>query len=45
MWRWHVLVKAPLHTPLGDLTAGALGALTSPPDVSVAIDVDPVDLL
>jgi len=45
MWRWHVLLKAPLGTPLGELGNRALAAVARPNGVSAAIDVDPVDLL
>jgi len=45
VWRWHVLVKAPagarISTPLG----AALKSLPKMPTVSVAVDVDPADLL
>jgi len=45
VWRWHLLVKAPLRANLAQ-TLSAVGATVSKTKgVSLAIDVDPLDLL
>jgi primosomal protein N' (replication factor Y) len=43
--RWHVLVKAPVDAPLSDVMAAALQQAAVGRAVSVAPDVDPLDLL
>ena len=44
-YRRHILVKAPPGAPLGAALRDALAAVTPAKGVSVAPDVDPVDLL
>ena len=44
-FRWHVLVKAAPQSELGALLGDALKRLQMPAQVSLAIDVDPYDLL
>ena len=44
-FRWHVLVKAAPEAALGPVLSGALGSLQLPRGVSLAIDVDPTDLM
>jgi len=45
VWRWHLLVKAPLGEPLAE-TLSAIGqAVPKVRGVSHAIDIDPIDLL
>ena len=44
-YRWHVLVKAPEGHPLSELVRAALAAVPSASDVSVAPDIDPLDLM
>ena len=43
--RWHVLVKAPSGAPLPALVRAATSALRVPQGVTVAPDVDPMDLM
>lgn len=45
MWRWHVLVKAPLGADLSTPIRAAIKALARTEGVSVVADVDPADLL
>ena len=45
VWRWHVLVKAPSHSQISAPLGVALKSLPKMPSVSVAVDVDPADLL
>ena len=44
-FRWHVLVKAAPQSELGAILGDALKRLQMPAHVSLAIDVDPYDLL
>ncbi len=44
-YRWHVLFKAPVGEDLPRLLACAIGSATVSRDVSVAPDVDPLDLM
>lgn len=44
-FRWHVLVKAAPQSELGAILGDALKRLQMPAQVSLAIDVDPYDLL
>lgn len=44
-YRWHVMVKAAPDAPLGPLLTAALVGLQPPRGVSLAIDVDPTDLM
>ena len=44
-YRWHVLVKAASGAPLGPLLSRATAGLQLPRGVSLAIDVDPTDLM
>jgi primosomal protein N' (replication factor Y) len=44
-WRWHILVKAPEDSDLPAHLRRALAGLKTSADVSVAVDIDPVDLL
>ena len=44
-FRWHVLVKAAPQSELGTILGDALKRLQMPAQVSLAIDVDPYDLL
>jgi primosomal protein N' (replication factor Y) len=43
--RWHILIKAPPQTDLPALLAPLLKAHKSPPGITTAIDIDPLDLL
>jgi len=45
VWRWHVLIKAPEGTEMSTAIAGALAAVKRTAEVSVAADMDPLDLL
>ena len=45
VWRWHVLVKAPADAALAGPVTAALAELPRAPEVVVAVDVDPIDLL
>lgn len=45
VWRWHLLVKAPTDADLAPVLLGALKAVPKTAGVSVACDVDPLDLL
>ena len=45
VWRWHVLVKAPLKADLASPLRAAMKSLPRQEGVSVVVDVDPVDLL
>jgi primosomal protein N' (replication factor Y) (superfamily II helicase) len=45
VWRWHVLLKGAEDSDPCDLLAAALGRLRKRTGVSVAADVDPLDLL
>ena len=45
VWRWHVLVKAPRGAPLGSLIGQGIADVARPRGVSLAVDVDAVDLL
>lgn len=44
-WRWHALVKAPRDADMSGPLSAVLGAVPRPKGVSVAIDVDPYDLM
>ncbi len=44
-YRWHVLVKADRSVELGPFVSEALGAVKVPHGVSVAVDVDPHDMM
>ena len=44
-YRWHVVVKVPVGDPLPELLREALGTIQPVPDVSVAPDIDPLDLM
>lgn len=44
-YRWHVLLRAPAGADVSSHLREVLRAVSMPPDVSVAPDVDPVDLL
>jgi primosomal protein N' (replication factor Y) len=45
VWRWHVLLKAPLGSPLAPVLAAVEHGLPGSRTVSHALDIDPVDLL
>lgn len=45
VWRWHVLVKAPVDADISAPIGLALGSLSRIEGVSVAADIDPADLL
>jgi primosomal protein N' (replication factor Y) (superfamily II helicase) len=45
VWRWHVLVKAPVDAALSEVLGAALAAVGTRRDVAVVPDIDPVDLL
>jgi primosomal protein N' (replication factor Y) len=45
VYRWHVLVKAPLESDLSSTIAAAIQGLHPPAEVAHAIDIDPVDLM
>lgn len=45
VWRWHVLVKAPVGSDISGPLGKALKSLPRLGDVAVAVDVDPTDLL
>jgi primosomal protein N' (replication factor Y) len=45
VWRWHVLVKAPLKADLASPLRAAMKSLPRQEGVAVVADVDPVDLL
>lgn len=45
VWRWHILVKAPEGAPLSGFLGDALASVKSVDAISVAADVDPIDLL
>jgi primosomal protein N' (replication factor Y) len=45
VWRWHILVKAPRGADISAPLARALKSLPKLGTVSVAVDVDPADLL
>jgi len=45
VWRWHVLIKAPEGTDVPGLIGPILRDIKSPQGVSVAADIDPLDLL
>jgi primosomal protein N' (replication factor Y) len=45
VWRWHALVKAPNDADLAAPLALVLKAFKPHSDVSIACDVDPLDLL
>ena len=44
-YRWHVLVKAPAGTDVGGMVGQAVAGVAVRPGVSVAVDVDPVDMM
>jgi len=44
-YRWHVLVKAPVATTLAESVRAAVSAARKAEGASVAVDIDPVDLL
>lgn len=44
-WRFHVLVKAPLDYPISAAVAAAVGRVPSRTGISLAVDVDPYDLM
>jgi RNA polymerase primary sigma factor len=45
VWRWHLLLKAPPGADIAPALGAALKSLPRSSDVSVACDVDPLDLL
>jgi len=45
VWRWHVLVKAPEDSEISHLVGETLKTISTPRDVTIGVDVDPVDLL
>ncbi len=45
VWRWHLLLKAPVAADISTPIADALSASKLPKEVSVAADIDPIDLL
>ncbi len=45
VWRWHVLIKAPVGADVAGFVAPALARARRTKEVSLAADVDPVDLL
>lgn len=45
VYRWHVLVKAPLDADLPGVLAEAMATLKRNPEVSRAVDIDALDLL
>ena len=44
-YRWHLLLKAPRGAQLSTVVSAALQKAVSPRDVTVAPDIDPIDLL
>ncbi len=44
-WRWHALVKAPAGADVAGPLGEAVASTPAPSGVSVAVDVDPMDLL
>lgn len=44
-WRWHALLKAPVGADLPSVLRDGIAGARIPDDVSVAPDVDPVDML
>lgn len=44
VWRWHVLLKGPAEADLPGAVRDALSRVRAPRGVSVAVDVDPMDL-
>lgn len=44
-YRFHVLVKAPLDAPVSAAVAAAVNRVPARPGVSLAVDVDPYDLM
>ncbi|MHB1340278.1 MAG: replication restart helicase PriA [Coriobacteriia bacterium] len=44
-YRRHVMLRAPVGAPLGELLGRILGSFKSPDGVSIAPDIDPIDLL
>ncbi len=44
VWRWHVLVKAPVDSDISGPIAVAMKAAARPEGVAAAADIDPVDL-
>jgi primosomal protein N' (replication factor Y) (superfamily II helicase) len=44
-WRWHLLVKAPQKAALPQMLRAALDGYRPPEGVSLAVDVDPSDVL
>jgi primosomal protein N' (replication factor Y) len=44
-WRWHILVQTPQGTEISASLASALKSVRTPRTVSVAADIDPIDLL
>ncbi len=45
VYRWHVLVKAPVDSELSSAVASALEGLRASAEVAHAVDIDPVDLM
>lgn len=45
VWRWHVLLKAPRDADVAPVVSDAVRHTPPRPEVAVAVDVDPVDLL
>jgi primosomal protein N' (replication factor Y) (superfamily II helicase) len=45
VWRWHILVKAPSGAPLPEVLGAAMKGLKRRAGVSIACDIDPLDLL
>ena len=44
-YRWHIVVKAPAHADIAALLGPSFRARKAEADVSVAVDIDPEDLL
>jgi primosomal protein N' (replication factor Y) len=43
--RWHILIKAPRDADLPAMLAPAIRERKPNPEVNIAIDIDPLDLL
>lgn len=44
-WRWHLLVKAPREADVPEFIRGALAGVAPAEGLTMAVDVDPVDVL
>jgi len=44
-YRFHLQVLAPETVPLWDLVAESLAGLEPPPEIHLAVDIDPVNML